>query len=104
MENSDTAVSYVSHLDSFALSTKVEGMRPHAITCYVREARRLGERTGWIPPRLNSNPPTSVITSIGSQGESYRRQLLAHNSAGAGSSGSRLMSRRSRATQVQRSS
>lgn len=50
MENADTAVNYVIYLDSFALSLKVEGLRPHTISCYVREARRLGERTGWIPP------------------------------------------------------
>ena len=50
MENADTAVNYVIYLDSFALSLKVEGLRPHTISCYVRDARRLGERSGWIPP------------------------------------------------------
>ncbi len=50
MENTDTAVNYVIYLDSFALSLKVEGLKPHTISCYVREARRLGERSGWILP------------------------------------------------------
>ena len=50
MENTDTAVNYVIYLDSFALSLKVEGLRPHTISCYVRDAYRLGERSGWIPP------------------------------------------------------
>ena len=42
MENTDKAVDYVIYLDSFALSLKVEGLRPHTISCYVRDARRLG--------------------------------------------------------------
>lgn len=50
MENADTAVNYVIYLDSFALSLKVEGLRPHTISCYVRDARRLGERSSWIHP------------------------------------------------------
>ena len=50
MENTDTAVNYVIFLDSFALSLKVEGLRPHTISCYVRDAYRLGERSGWIAP------------------------------------------------------
>ena len=40
---------YVGILDSFALLLKVEGLRPHTISCYVREARRLGEHTNWLP-------------------------------------------------------
>ena len=56
MENADTAVNYVIYLDSFALSLKVEGLRPHTISCYVRDAYRLGKRSGWIPPaKLKSN-------------------------------------------------
>ena len=50
MENTDTAVNYVIYLDSFALSLKVEGLRPHTISCYVRDAYRLGERSGWVAP------------------------------------------------------
>ena len=41
MENTDKAVDYVIYLDSFALSLKVEVLRPHTISCYVRDARRL---------------------------------------------------------------
>ena len=43
MKNADTAVDYVIYLDSFALSLKVEGLRPHTISCYLRDVRRLGE-------------------------------------------------------------
>ena len=50
MKYPNRAVGHVSYLDSFALSPKVEGLRPHTISCYVREVRRLGERTDWIGP------------------------------------------------------
>lgn len=43
------AGEYVGVIDSFALSLKVEGLKPHTISCYVREARRLGEHTDWLP-------------------------------------------------------
>jgi site-specific recombinase XerD len=50
MKNADTAVDYVIYLDSFALSLKVEGLRPHTISCYLRDVRRLGECSGWVTP------------------------------------------------------
>jgi len=50
MNRRDTAVGYVGEIDSFALALKVEGLKPHTVSCYVREARRLGEHAGWIPP------------------------------------------------------
>ena len=62
MGNPDTAVGYVGYLDSFALALKVEGLRPHTISCYVRDARRLGESTGWIcPSKLNTDHVRSYI-------------------------------------------
>tara|TARA_Y100000588_G_C14232344_1_gene915817 strand:+ start:121 stop:996 length:876 start_codon:yes stop_codon:yes gene_type:complete len=62
MENTDKAVDYVIYLDSFALSLKVEGLRPHTISCYVRDARRLGELTGWVTPsKLTSGHVRSYI-------------------------------------------
>ena len=50
MKNADTAVDYVIYLDSFALSLKVEGLRPHTISCYLWDVRRLGECSGWVTP------------------------------------------------------
>ena len=50
MKNAVTPVGYVGHLDSFALALKVEGLKPHTISCYVRDVQRLGESVGWIPP------------------------------------------------------
>ena len=62
MENTDKAVDYVIYLDSFALSLKVEGLRSHTISCYVRDARRLGELTGWVTPsKLTSGHVRSYI-------------------------------------------
>jgi len=64
MENTDTAVNYVIYLDSFALSLKVEGLRPHTISCYVRDAYRLGERSGWITPsKLTATHVRRLITA-----------------------------------------
>jgi site-specific recombinase XerD len=40
---------YVAVLESFALALKVEGLRPHTISSYVRDARRLGEHAAWHP-------------------------------------------------------
>jgi len=40
---------YTGLLDSFALSLRVEGLRPHTVSCYLRDARRLGEHSAWLP-------------------------------------------------------
>jgi site-specific recombinase XerD len=40
---------YAAVLESFALSLKVEGLRPHTISCYVRDSHRLGEHVDWVP-------------------------------------------------------
>lgn len=45
-----SAVGWSENLDAFALSLKVEGLKPHTISCYVRDVRRLGDSVDWIPP------------------------------------------------------
>lgn len=45
-----SAVGWSENLDAFSLSLKVEGLKPHTISCYVRDVQRIGESVGWIPP------------------------------------------------------
>ncbi len=45
-----SAVGWSENLDAFSLALKVEGLRPHTISCYVRDVQRLGESVDWIPP------------------------------------------------------
>jgi|ETNmetMinimDraft_11_1059920.scaffolds.fasta_scaffold33614_2 hypothetical protein len=41
MRKSDRAVGYIGYVSSFELALKIEGLRPHTVSCYVREAKRL---------------------------------------------------------------
>ena len=45
-----SAVGWSENLDAFSLALKVEGLKPHTISCYVRDVQRLGESVDWIPP------------------------------------------------------
>jgi len=66
MKNADTAVDYVIYLDSFALSLKVEGLRPHTISCYLRDVRRLGECSGWVTPASLTAKAEVAVQDYGS--------------------------------------
>jgi hypothetical protein len=50
MKSGDSAVGWSAYLDSFALALKVEGLKPHTVSCYVRDVRKLGDSTDWLPP------------------------------------------------------
>jgi site-specific recombinase XerD len=66
MRKSDRAVGYVGYVSSFQLALKIEGLRPHTVSCYVREANRLGEHCGWpLIHDLKSSDVRSYLDALG---------------------------------------
>jgi site-specific recombinase XerD len=66
MRKSDRAVGYVGYVSSFELALKIEGLRPHTISCYVREAKRLGEHCDWPPvTKLTPSDIRSYLDQLG---------------------------------------
>ena len=66
MRKSDRAVGYVGYISSFELALKIEGLRPHTVSCYVRDAKRLGEHSGWpLVQELKSSDVRSYLDALG---------------------------------------
>ena len=66
MRTSDRAVGYVGYVSSFELALKIEGLRPHTVSCYVREAKRLGEHCDWPPvTKLTPSDIRSYLDQLG---------------------------------------
>ena len=50
MEYENSAVIWARYIESFSLVMKLEGLRPHTISSYVRDVRRMGELMEWQSP------------------------------------------------------
>ena len=68
MRKSDRAVGYVGYVSSFELALKIEGLRPHTVSCYVREAKRLGEHCDW--PLVTKVTPADIRSYLDQLGKS----------------------------------
>jgi len=66
MRKSDRAVGYVGYVSSFELALRIEGLRSHTVSCYVRDAKRLGEHCGWpLVQELRSSDVRSYLEVLG---------------------------------------
>ena len=73
MEYENSAVNWAAYIESFSLVMKLEGLRPHTISSYVRDVRRMGELMEWQSPTLTC-PPQTCPSERSDNGQNEGRQ------------------------------